>query len=90
MMPALTTKLSVLWVAVVVSALAVVYVKHETRMLYVETQVLEKRSDDLSAEWGRLQLEQNTLAAHGRVENIARTKLGMIVPSYDEIKVLVE
>ena len=90
MMSALAIKLSMLWIAVVVSALAVVYVKHETRMLYVETQVLEKRSDDLSVEWGRLQLEQNTLAAHGRVENIARTKLGMIVPAYDEIKILVE
>ena len=79
-----------LWIAVFISALAVVYVKHETRMLYVETRVLEKRSDDLSVEWGRLQLEQNTLAAQGRVEDIARTKLGMVVPSYDDIKILVE
>ena len=35
---------------------------------------------DLEVEWGQLQLEQSTWAAHARVEKIAREKLGMKAP----------
>jgi cell division protein FtsL len=49
--------------------------------LFVELQQLEKERDELNVEWGRLQLEQGAWSAHGRVEQIAREKLSMRIPS---------
>ena len=40
---------------------------------------------DLDVEWGQLQLEQSTLAAHVRVAAIARDKLGMKPPAPGQI-----
>lgn len=67
-------------VAVLASALGVVFSTHESRKLFVELQGLQKVRDDLGAEWGRLQLEQSTWATHGRIEQIANNKLEMINP----------
>lgn len=63
------------------SAVSVVYARHESRKLFVELQQLEKERDELNVEWGRLQLEQGAWSAHGRVEQIAREKLSMRIPS---------
>jgi cell division protein FtsL len=67
-------------VAVFASALGVVFSTHESRKLFVELQGLQKVRDDLSAEWGRLELEQSTWATHGRIEQIANNKLEMVNP----------
>ncbi len=74
--------------AVVLSALAVVYAKHQSRKLFVELQTLQKSRDDMAIEWGQLQLEQSTLVTHGRIENIAHTKLGMILPPADAMVIV--
>lgn len=73
---------------VVGSALAVVYTKHESRKLFIELQVLKKEQDKMDIEWGRLQLEQSAWATHGRVEKIARKRLGMHMPSADEVVIV--
>lgn len=73
---------------VVGSALAVVYTKHENRKLFIELQVLKKEQDKMDIEWGRLQLEQSAWATHGRVEKIARKRLGMHIPSADEVVIV--
>lgn len=65
---------------VMISALAVVYTKHETRKLFVEMEALEQTRDELAVEWSQLQLEQATLATQGRVERTASTQLGMVLP----------
>lgn len=72
-------------VIVFVSALSVVYVKHESRKLFVELQALEDQRDGLDVEWGRLQLEESTWAAHGRIESVARSQLGMALPPKDQV-----
>ncbi len=69
----------ILLAAVVLSAIGVVYVKHQTRKLFLELQGLDKGRDAMDIEWGQLQLEQSTWSTHGRVEELARTKLGMVV-----------
>lgn len=66
--------------AVFASALGVVYTQHQARKSFVELQALHKVRDELSVEWGRLQLEQSTWATHGRIEAIARDKLDMMIP----------
>lgn len=74
--------------AVLVSALGVVYTKHQSRKLFVEMQTLNAQRDELGVEWGRLLLEQGTLATPTRVEQIARDRVGMKVPEADQIKII--
>ena len=63
------------------SALIVVKTKHENRTLVHELEQLRLEKARLETEWAQLQLEEATLAHHGRVEQIARDKLGMSEPS---------
>ncbi len=79
------TLLSGLVLAVVLSAVAVVYSKHQSRKLFVELQTLYQQIDELDIEWGRLQLEQSTWSSHGRIEEIARKKLNMTLPRANDI-----
>ena len=78
----------VLWVAVLGSAAAVVYVKHEARTLFVELEKLSTERDRLNIEWGRLQLEQSAWSAHGFVEQVANRQLHMTLPSATEVKIV--
>ncbi|MEO7200810.1 MAG: cell division protein FtsL [Dokdonella sp.] len=73
--------LLVLVAVVIMSAIAVVYARHESRLQFVELTRLSNERDDLNYEFGRLQLEQATWAENNRVEQIARGRLGMISPS---------
>ena len=70
-----------LWVAVLASALGVVYGKQEARNRFSELQKLTTVRDDLDIEWGQLQLEQSTWATHGRVEQVAHDDLRMVTPA---------
>jgi len=78
----------VLVLLVLGGALGVVYTTHESRKLFVELQVLQRVRDELNIEWGRLLLEQSTLATPTRVENIARRKLGMKPPAPERIVIV--
>ena len=66
-------------------ALATVNVNHRARKLVTELESVQKRMRDLDVEWGQLQLEQSTLAAHVRIEKAAREKLGMKPPAPGQI-----
>lgn len=72
-----------------VCALAVVTAQHRARMLFMDIESLKKEARDLEVEWGKLQLEQGTLASHARVESLARQELGLVSPPLDRI-VLIE
>lgn len=76
---------AVLILAIMSSAISVIYSKHQSRKLFVELQKLEKQIDELDINWGRLQLEQSTWSSHGRVEKIARNKLHMTLPKANEV-----
>jgi cell division protein FtsL len=75
----------ILFVFVMVTAIGVVYSKHKTRKLFVELQVLKKEVVSLNTEWGRLQLEQSAWSDHGRIEQIARKKLDMVIPEAEQV-----
>ena len=72
------TGVLVLLLAVIVSAVGVVYAKHQGRKLFVELQVLGNERDAMDVEWGQLQLEQSTLTTQGQVEQAAHERLGMV------------
>lgn len=83
-----TLGLILLIVAVLASALAVVYVKALNRQLYSDLQVVQQARDSLHVQSGQLLLEQNTWAAPARVQTIAQEQLGMIVPASKDIAMI--
>ena len=79
-------RLNLLLILVLVAcALSVVSANHRARKVFTELEAGQKRMRDLDIEWGQLQLEQSTLAAHVRVEKSAREKLGMKPPGPAQI-----
>ena len=42
----------------------------------------------MNVEWGQLQLEQSTLATHGRIEQAAKKRLKMVTPKYEEVLIV--
>lgn len=77
--------LVVLSIVCVVSAIALVYTRHESRVLFVELEVLTRERDELNIEWGQLQIEQSTWATHARIERVASEELGLVRPKATEI-----
>jgi cell division protein FtsL len=67
------------------SAVMLIYSKHQSRKLFVELQQLKQEVDALNTEWSQLQLEQSAWSGHGRIEDIARNRLSMVVPEPDEV-----
>ena len=80
--------IAVLLVASIATAIGVVYARHQHRLLFVELSRLEKARDELNIEFGRLQLEQATWAESNRVDQVARSRLGMVFPRTEDIVVL--
>ena len=75
-------------VVCVLSALALVYTKHESRKLFVELERLSDERDELNIEWGQLQIEQSTWATHARIEQVATRDLKLSRPAPREIYVI--
>ena len=76
---------SLLLTLVLGSALTVIYVKHESRVLFAELRTIQKQQDQQVIEWGRLQLQNTTLATHSNVESRARKDLKMRLPESVEL-----
>jgi cell division protein FtsL len=72
----------------VLSAMALVYTKHESRKLFVELEALTQARDELNIEWGQLQIEQSTWATHARIEQVASESLLLTRPQTAEIFVI--
>jgi cell division protein FtsL len=77
-----------LLMAVIASALGVVWTRHESRVLFVQLTALQNQRDELNIEYGRLELEQATHAEPRRVDSEARQKLGMLEPRPQDIRLL--
>ena len=78
----------VVLLAVVATAVGVVYSKHKGRELFIELQMLGNERDRMDVEWGQLQLEQSTLTTQGKVERAARDQLGMVTLSADNMVIV--
>ena len=62
-------------------ALCVVLSQHEARKLITALENERAMAHQLEVEWGKLQLEQSTLATHRHIEGIARQDLKMEMPA---------
>jgi cell division protein FtsL len=73
---------------VVISAIASVYARHESRSQFTQLQSLTVQRDALEVDWGRLQIEQSTWSAYARVERQARKRMAMRIPVTEDIEVV--
>lgn len=80
--------LIILLACTVASAIGVVFVRHRHQQTFIELSRAERMRDDINLEFGRLQLEQATLAEANRVDRITREKLGMKFPEAGDIVVV--
>ncbi|MFT3755822.1 MAG: cell division protein FtsL [Pseudoxanthomonas sp.] len=78
----------VLLAASIATAIGIVHARHQHRQLFVELSRLERARDELNIEFGRLQLEQATVAEATRIDRIARERLGMKSPETGDVVVV--
>ena len=78
----------VVWLAVLASAVQVIYARHKARDLFVHLEKLNTERDSLEMEWGRLQLEQSYWSSHAFVERVANTKLQMTLPQTRDVRIV--
>ena len=78
----------VIGLALMVTAVSVVYVKHRSRTLFVELQVLERGRDRLNIEWTQLTLESSAWATHDRIEQVASKRLKFRMPTPRDMEVM--
>jgi len=82
-------RLNVLLLAVlVVCGLSLVTSRHQARKLFVELERAQSEARAFETEYGQLQLEQSTWAMPARIEKIARTTLGLEVPSPARVEIV--
>ncbi|MFM2484820.1 cell division protein FtsL [Celerinatantimonas yamalensis] len=75
-------------VVALVSALAIVVVTQNTRLLITQRAQLSDQRDQLNNDWRHLLIEDNALDDHNRIEQLAQSKLQMVHPqTKDEILV---
>lgn len=81
-------KLIVLLAAVMITSVAVVQTRHESRQRFSELQARVAERDALNVEWGKLLLEEGAWSQHRRVEAMARSRLNMSTPDAAHIRVV--
>lgn len=80
--------MTIIVMAVFVSALLVVGLRHQARLLSTQLQALQVARDALNTEWGKLLLEEGAWSEHRRVETAARQQLDMAIPESNQIVVI--
>ena len=75
-------------VIVLVSAVGTIAAQHQARKRLQALEQERDRSQNLEVEFGQLQLEMSSWAAHTRIEKIAREKLGMQPPDMKKVQKL--
>ena len=78
----------VLALLILLSLLAIVATRQASRELFIALQTAQNQHFKLDIEWGQLQLEQSTLAAHGRIDALAQERLSMAAPAVNEVIVI--
>ncbi len=85
----LLTRFQILLLCLVLSsAMAVVGVRHQYRLVFMQQQVQEQQRAELQAETGRLILERATWARQHSMEDQARERRDMLAPPPENIVTL--
>ncbi len=75
----------ILWLLTLLSAFAVVTVRHQNRLAFIAWQKTEAEKIELQSERGRLTLEKATWAGRRNIFDDARKRLAMVAPAPDKI-----
>lgn len=79
---------SVMWfliTSLLITALSVVYVRHQHRIAYTILHAEESRRDALNDEWGQLLVEENLWSFPHRIEKDASQQLKMRAPKTEDV-----
>ncbi len=71
--------------AVLLSAIAVIYVKNLDRRLFSQLETQHQLTNQLQVEFGQLLLEQSTWATPSRVQRIAQQRYAMELPLANQV-----
>lgn len=69
------------------SAIALIYIKHQSRELFIELEALKTDRDQLNIEWSELKSEENKWAIPARVEKQAIEYLNLRKPSIEKMNI---
>ena len=78
----------VLVLAVLTSALSMVYVTNMTRSMNGALQQTLTERDHMHVQWGQLLLEKSTWMMQARVQQVAEDKLGMVFPNHKSVVIV--
>lgn len=76
--------------AVLLTALSIIYVTHVSRIMHAGFQHNLAEQDRLHVERGQLLLERSTWMVQSRIQQIAESKLGMIIPDQKSVVIIHE
>jgi cell division protein FtsL len=77
--------LSLAGIVLLLTALAVIYSKYYSRLMFIDIQKQEKALDQYEIQWGQMQLELKMLAEQNRVELKAQEELKLMMPLREKI-----
>ena len=78
-------QIAVLWMLVLISALAVAFVSHLCRQKYDQLTALEREKNQLQVAYGKYLLEESGWGSLQRIESMAADKLKMHSPQPEDI-----
>jgi cell division protein FtsL len=84
----LNKRMFFLFLAIIFSALGVLYSKDFNRRSFINYQNAVQIGNKLQTDYGKLLLERSTWTAQERIQRIAENNLGMQMPNPTEIVVL--
>ena len=77
--------IAILALILLLSSIAVIASKHQSRTLFIEIQKQERILDQYDIKWGQLQLELMTLTEENRVAISAQEQLNLVMPERKNI-----
>tara|TARA_Y100001970_G_scaffold272001_1_gene368171 strand:- start:559 stop:837 length:279 start_codon:yes stop_codon:yes gene_type:complete len=69
------------------SAVSMVFIKHESRELFIELEGLKQARDELSIQWSELKSLENRWANPVRIEQLAKENLEMQKPNIESMRI---
>ena len=73
-----------LYLMVLISAMAVILSSHHNRQQVIALESLMQEKDELDVEWRNLVLEQRALTEHNRIESLVKKQLNMRRPTPEQ------
>jgi len=77
--------MAILFMALLLSAIAVVYYQYRTRLVFIEIQRQQNVLDQYEIDWGKTQLEITMLLEQNRIESAALNQLKLVTPKHEDI-----